>query len=146
MTRPANILLVEDQRIDIELTLAAFRQARLGNTVRIATSGEEALDYLYREGKYEDRKEYPLPDLILLDLNMPGINGFEVLKRIRNTPEVNRIPVIILTASKEEGDRTLAYDLGTNNYLVKPVTSESLLRTINHTEQFWIVLNVRDAI
>ncbi|MFH1159665.1 MAG: hypothetical protein V1733_01790 [bacterium] len=78
MTRPANILLVEDERIDMELALAAFRPVRLGNTIRIATTGEEALDYIFGKGKYVDRKEFLLPDLILLDLNIPGINGFDL--------------------------------------------------------------------
>jgi len=144
MTRPANILIVEDERIDLELILAAFRRARLGNTIRITTSGDETLDYIFGMGTYADRKEFPLHDLILLDLNLPGTSGFEVLRQVRNTPKVNHIPVIVLTSSKAEGDRTMAYDLGANDFLIKPVTFEALTRAIEAIGHFWIVFNVNE--
>ncbi len=143
MTRPATILLVEDQRMDIELTLDAFREARLANNIRVATTGEEAIDYLFGNGNFSDRKEHPLPDLILLDLKMPGIDGFEVLKQVKGAEKLKRIPVIILTSSKEEGDRAISYDLGANSYLVKPVSFEGFLHTIKEIGEYWIVLNVK---
>jgi len=143
MTRPATILLVEDQRLDIELTLDAFREARLANSIRVATTGEEALDYMFGNGEFSDRKSHPLPDLILLDLKMPGIDGFEVLKQLKGTEKLKRIPVIILTSSKEEGDRVASYDLGANSYLVKPVSFDGFLHTVKEIGEYWVVLNVK---
>jgi CheY-like chemotaxis protein len=142
MPKPAHILLVEDNRMDIELTLDAFREARLGNTVHVAKNGEEALAYLYGRGQYGDRKQYPLPDIILLDLKMPGIDGFEVLRQVKGTPELKRLPVIILTSSQEEGDLALSYDCGANSYLVKPVSFEGFLRVVEQVQSYWLILNV----
>ncbi|MFC2102421.1 response regulator [Bacteroidota bacterium] len=146
MTKPATILLVEDQRMDIELTLDAFREARLANNIQVATTGEEALNYMMGEGEYADRIAHPLPDLILLDLKMPGIDGFEVLKQIKATEKIKRIPVIILTSSKEEGDRAISYDLGANSYLVKPVSFDGFLHTVKEIGEYWVVLNVKPPI
>lgn len=143
MTKPATILLVEDQRMDIELTLDAFREARLANSIRVATTGEEALDYMFGQGEFADRKAHPLPDLILLDLKMPGVDGFEVLKQLKGTEKLKRIPIIVLTSSKEEGDRAMSYDLGANSYLVKPVAFEGFLHTVREIGEYWIVLNVK---
>jgi len=142
MNQPAHILLVEDNRMDIELTLDAFREARLGNSVHVAHNGREALDYLTGEGKYADRKEYPLPNIILLDLKMPGIDGFEVMRRAKVMPGIKRIPIIVLTSSKEEGDRAVSYDCGANSYLVKPVSFDGFLSVIRHIQDYWVVLNV----
>lgn len=146
ITKPAVILLVEDQRTDIELTLNAFRESRLANNIQVVTRGEEALDYFFGRGAFSDRKAYPLPDLILLDLKLPGIDGFEVLKQIKKTDNLKRIPVVILTSSKEDGNRTLSYDLGTNSYLVKPVSFENFLHVIKEIGEYWIVLNVKPPI
>jgi CheY-like chemotaxis protein len=142
MNKSAHILLVEDNRMDVELTLDAFRQARLGNTVHVAWNGQEALDYLFGHGQYTDRQAYPLPDLILLDLKLPGIDGFEVLRRIKGTPGLKRLPVVILTSSEEEGDRALSYDTGANSYLVKPVSFEGFLEVVRQIGDYWLTLNV----
>ena len=142
MPKPAHILLVEDNRLDIELTLDAFREARLGNTMHVAKNGEEALAYLYGRGQYADRKQYPLPDIILLDLKMPGIDGFEVLRQVKGSPELKRLPVIILTSSREEGDLALSYDCGANSYLVKPVSFEGFLKVVEQVQNYWLILNV----
>lgn len=142
MSRPAHILLVEDNRMDVELTLDAFREARLVNKVQVAASGQAALDYLFGRDPYADRQQFPLPDLILLDLKMPGIDGFEVLRQIKQAPILKRLPVVILTSSKEEGDRALSYDQGANSYLVKPVSFEGFLEVVRHIEDYWLVLNV----
>jgi CheY-like chemotaxis protein len=142
MAKPAHILLVEDNRLDIELTLDAFKEARLGNSVHVAKNGVEALDYLFGHEQYGDREQYPLPDVILLDLKMPGIDGFEVLRRVKAEPEVKRIPVIILTSSREEGDLALSYDCGANSYLVKPVSFEGFLKVVQQVQDYWLVLNV----
>jgi CheY-like chemotaxis protein len=137
-----HILLVEDNRMDVELTLDAFREVRLVNPVHVAPNGQEALDYLFGRGKYADREAYPLPRLILLDLKLPGIDGFEVLRRIKATPVLKRLPVIILTSSKEEGDRVLSYDNGANSYLVKPVSFEGFLEVVRQIKGYWLSLNV----
>ena len=142
MTKLAQILLVEDSRMDIELTLDAFREARLVNTIRVAPNGEDALDYVFGRGQYDDRVKYPLPNLILLDLKLPGIDGFEVLRQIKATPILKRLPVVILTSSKEEGDRALSYDIGANSYLVKPVSFEGFLGVVRQIEGYWLSLNV----
>jgi CheY-like chemotaxis protein len=142
MNKPANILLVEDNRMDVELTLDAFHEARLLNTIHVASDGQEALDYLFGRGQYADRKAFPMPNLVLLDLKLPGIDGFEVLQRVKSTPILKRLPVVILTSSKEEGDRALSYDHGANSYLVKPVSFEGFLDVVRQIEGYWLSLNV----
>ena len=142
MAKPAHILLVEDNSMDIELTLDAFHEAKLLNTIYVVKSGLEALDYLLGKGKYSDRQEYPLPNLVLLDLKLPGIDGFEVLEKIKATPVLKRLPVVILTSSKEEGDRALSYDRGANSYLVKPVSFEGFLGMVREINGYWLSLNV----
>ena len=142
MSRPAHILLVEDNRMDIELTLDAFRRRHLDNMIAVVTDGEDALDYVFGRGKYGDRKVNPVPDLILLDLKMPKMDGFEVLRQIKAAPGVKRIPVVILTSSKEEGDRAMSYDCGANSYLVKPVSFDGFLEVVKHIDDYWLTLNV----
>ena len=142
MEMPACILLVEDNRMDIELTLDAFREARLKNTIQVTQNGQEALDYLFGRGKYADRDVYPMPSLVLLDLKLPGVDGFEVLRQIKSTPLLKRLPVIILTSSKEEGDRALSYDTGANSYLVKPVSFDGFLGVVREISNYWLTLNV----
>lgn len=142
MSRSALILLVDDSRMDVELTLDAFKEARLSNPVEVAYGGQQAIDYLLGHGDYANRTQYPLPDLILLDLKMPGIDGFDVLKCIKETPFIKRIPVVILTSSKEEGDRALSYDIGANSYLVKPVAFTGFIDVVHRIEAYWLTLNV----
>jgi CheY-like chemotaxis protein len=142
MGKLADILLVDDSRMDIELTFDAFRQAKLANKIQVAGDGQEALDYLFGEGKYSDRNVYPLPNLVLLDLKMPGIDGFEVLKRVKSTEVIKRIPVVVLTSSREEGDRALSYDTGANSYLVKPVSFDGFLEVVRQIDGYWLALNV----
>lgn len=142
MSKPAHILLVEDNRMDIELALDAFRRAHLANTVHVAENGEAALDYLFGREKFAERRQFPLPDLILLDLKMPGMSGHEVLLRIKSEPILKRIPVIILTSSGEEGDLAMSYDNGANSYLVKPITFEGLVAIARKIDDYWVTLNV----
>ncbi len=142
MNRPALILLLEDNEMDVELTLDAFREARLTNSIRVARNGEEALDYLFARGLYEDREKYALPDLILLDLKMPGIDGHEVLLQIKSADGLKRLPVVILTSSKEEGDLEMSYDRGANSYLVKPVSFDGFLEVVQKVSDYWLTLNV----
>ena len=142
MTRSATILLVEDNPMDVELIIDAFKEARLGNKIQVAGNGKEALEFLFGEGKYADRKQYPFPDLVLLDLKMPGIDGHEVLKRIKHADKLKRLPVIILTSSRDEGDRAVSYDNGANSYLVKPVSFDDFLEVVKQVSDYWLTLNV----
>ena len=142
MNKPANILLVEDSSMDVELTLDAFRERRLTNSVQVARNGQAALDYLLGVGEFADRKKHPLPDLILLDLKMPVMDGAEVLARIKQTPALKRIPVIVLSTSKEEGDLAMSYDNGANSYLVKPVSLDGFLEVVRCIDDYWLTLNV----
>lgn len=142
MTTPALILVVDDNPMDVELTLDGFREARLHNKIHVARNGEEALDYLFGRGEYADRDMHPLPDLVLLDLKMPGIDGHEVLRQIKQTPILKRLPVIVLTSSKEEGDLALSYEYGANSYLVKPVSFRGLVDVVLKIKDYWFTLNV----
>lgn len=142
MDRLAHILLVEDNRMDVELTLDAFKEARLLNTIYVSPNGQDALNYLFGRDKYADRITYPMPNLVLLDLKLPGIDGFEVLRQVKSAPILKRLPVVILTSSKEEGDRALTYDIGANSYIVKPVSFDGFLDVIKQIEGYWISLNV----
>jgi CheY-like chemotaxis protein len=142
MNRAAHILLVEDNRMDVELTLDAFRERHLDNSIHVAANGQEAMDYLLGAGPYADRDTYPLPDLILLDLKMPVMDGYEVLRRIKATPLLKRLPVIVLSSSKEEGDLAMTYDTGANSYLVKPLSFDGFLDVIGRVENYWLSLNV----
>ena len=142
MNKPACILLVDDNRMDVELALDAFREVSLSNRVEVAGNGQQALDYLLGQGVFADRERYPLPALILLDLKMPGIDGFDVLRRIKNAPLLRRIPVVILTSSREEGDLAMSYDIGANSYLVKPVNFTSFVEAVKQIGGYWLTLNV----
>lgn len=142
MTRSACILLIDDNPMDVELALDAFREAHLANQVEVAHDGESGLDYLLGEGRYTDRTRFPMPDLVLLDLKMPRIDGFEVLRRIKALPKLKRIPVIILTSSREEGDLALSYDIGANSYLVKPVSFSGFVEVVRQVGDYWLTLNV----
>lgn len=142
MENQARILLVEDNEMDVELTLDAFREARLSNSIYVVRSGEEALAYLFGEEDYANRTVYPLPDLILLDLKMPGIDGHEVLVQVKSDEVLKRVPVVILTSSKEEGDLEMSYDRGANSYLVKPVSFEGFLDVVQTVSDYWLTLNV----
>jgi CheY-like chemotaxis protein len=142
VNKTAHILLVEDNQMDVELTLDAFREAHLSNTIDVTRNGQEALDYLFCRGKHGGREPNLLPDLVLLDLKMPGIDGFEVLRQIKTTTGLKRLPVIILTSSKEEGDRAMSYDNGANSYLVKPVSFEGFLDVVRTIGDYWLTLNM----
>ncbi|HNR78961.1 MAG TPA: response regulator [Mesotoga infera] len=138
----AVILLVEDNVMDIELTLDAFAQVGLKNTINVARTGEEALNYIYGKGKFTDRKSFPTPDLVLLDLKLPGISGHEVLSELKNDERTRRIPVIVLTSSHEEGDRAVCYNNGVNSYLVKPIDFGEFVKVVRAIGDYWLTLNV----
>jgi CheY-like chemotaxis protein len=134
------ILIVDDSPKDVELVISALAEKNLANEVDIAEDGEEALDYLYRRGKFVDR-ENGNPTVILLDIKMPKMNGIEVLKHIRCTPEFKMIPIIMVTSSHEERDLVESYKLGANSYVVKPVDIVQFIDAIKTLGQYWVVIN-----
>lgn len=130
------ILLVEDNPIDLDLTMRAFASKYLSNPIQVARDGEEALQYLERWEQGE-----PRPVVILLDLNMPKVNGLEVLRKIKSHPDFKAIPVVILTTSSESSDLEAAYQAGANSYIIKPVDFEKFLEVANHIDLYWRVIN-----
>jgi len=134
------ILLAEDNANDVELTLAALRANRLANEVIVVRDGAEALDYLHRRGAYVDRPPAP-PALMLLDLKMPKVDGLEVLRLVKNDPELRTLPVVVLTSSREEQDLVRSYDLGVNAYVVKPVDFTAFMDAVKLLGGFWALLN-----
>ncbi len=131
------ILLAEDDPDDRLLTRRAIQKSRIANTISTVEDGEELMDYLRREGAYEDPDDAPRPGLILLDLNMPRMDGREALKKIKSDPELRRIPVIVLTTSEAEQDILQSYDLGVNAFVTKPVTFDGLADAIQALGDFW---------
>lgn len=135
--QPAEILLVEDNPGDVDLTLEALEEAKLRNNVHVAIDGVEAMAFLRREEEYGS---VPRPDLILLDLNLPRKDGREVLKEVKEDPTLRRIPVVVLTTSEAEQDILDAYEYRANAYIVKPVDFERFFRTIQTLEDFWLTV------
>ncbi|MBD6614745.1 response regulator [Komarekiella sp. 'clone 1'] len=140
-TDQQTILLAEDDSNQVLLIRRALRKANLTQPLQVVTNGEAAISYLCGEGDYADRKSYPLPILVLLDLKMPRKSGFEVLEWLRQQPELKRLPVIVLTTSKEKTDIHKAYDLGVNSYLVKPIAFNDLTAMIKLLDDYWVNLN-----
>jgi CheY-like chemotaxis protein len=134
------ILIVDDSPKDVELTIAALTENNLANNIIVAEDGEEALDYLYKRGKFADY-EIGNPAVILLDIKMPKLNGIEVLKQIRSSPIFKFIPVIMVTSSGEEKDLVESYKLGANAYMVKPVDILQFIDAIKVLGQFWVIIN-----
>jgi CheY-like chemotaxis protein len=134
------ILLVEDDRRDLELTLVALERSQLANEVVIVRDGAQALDYLRRQGDHAGRAEGN-PAVILLDLKLPKVNGLEVLQAVRSNPALRSIPVVMLTSSQEESDVLRSYELGVNAYVVKPVEFKAFVAAIADLGVFWAVLN-----
>lgn len=134
------ILLVEDSANDIELTLSALEENHLANEVVVARDGQEALDYLMRQGIYKLRSPGS-PAVVLLDLKLPKLNGLEVLERLKTHPELRTVPVVMLTSSREEQDLIRSYNLGVNAYVVKPVAFEEFVSALRELGLFWAVIN-----
>ena len=132
------ILLVEDNPMDLDLTLRAFNKKKFSNTIQIARDGEEALAFFPRWEAGE-----PVPAVILLDINLPKVNGLEVLQKLKEHPVFRRIPVVVLTSSRENSDLKTAYDLGVNSYIEKPVSFNKFIEVAEHIELYWCLLNER---
>jgi two-component system response regulator len=137
----ADILLVEDNPDDIELTLHAFKTGNLANSVHVARDGVEALEFLFCIGPHAGRSIQARPKLILLDLKLPRLDGHEVLKRIKGDPRTSAIPVVILTSSAEERDVMRTYEVGANSYIVKPVDFEQFTESIRDIGKYWLEIN-----
>ena len=135
------ILLAEDREDDILLIKKAFEQADINNPVQIVRDGEEALHYLAGEGRYSNRAEFPLPALILVDLKMPKVDGFEVVRWIRCQLGFSNLPVVVLTSSDAIRDVNRAYELGANSFLVKPSDFDNFLETAKILKKYWLNIN-----
>ena len=141
MIHEIEILLVEDNMSEAELTIRALKKNNLANKLVHLKNGAEALDFIFAQGDYEGRKVENGPRVILLDLKMPKINGIEVLKKIREDERTKKIPVVILTSSKEDPDIQECYRLGVNSYVVKPVDFEAFIKAVSDLGLYWMLLN-----
>lgn len=135
--RPVKILLVENSLQDIELTRRAFAQGHVRNELLVVRNGQEALDYLYGRGRFQDPATSPRPGIILLDLNLPKVSGLEVLEQIKQDEDLRSIPVIVLTVSRREEEIARSYRLGANTYIQKPVEFEKFLRMVSTLKEYW---------
>lgn len=138
--RLITILMADDDEEDRMMTKKAWDNSRLANDLRFVEDGEELMEYLGRRGNYADPKNSPRPGLILLDLNMPKMDGREALREIKSAPELRRIPIVVLTTSKSEEDIFRSYDLGANSYITKPVTFDRLVEIIRQIGTYWFEL------
>jgi CheY-like chemotaxis protein len=136
------ILLVEDNPDDIDITKRALREAKVINKLWIVRDGQEALDFLRNEGEYRDPSACPRPGLILLDINLPKVNGIDVLKAIKDDPKLKRIPVVMLTVSKRDEDIIKSYNCGCNSFIQKPVNFENFVEVVKEISLYWGLLNI----
>jgi two-component system response regulator len=138
-----DILLVEDNPDDLELTLHALRREHLANNIFTVRDGEEAIEFLFCTGRFQDRNFDHPPRLVLLDLKLPKVTGLEVLKLVKEDPRTKALPVVILTSSKEERDLVASYNLGANSYIQKPVDFDTFREIVKSTGLYWMVINQR---
>ena len=136
-----DIILVEDNPNDVELTLDALQTHRLANRVKVLRDGEEALEYFFCTGKYAGREVGERPKVVLLDLKLPKVDGLEVLKSLRADERTKTLPVVVLTSSNEHKDRVRSYDLGVNSYIVKPVDFDNFADAVAEIGLYWVLMN-----
>lgn len=141
MTNGIEILLIEDNPDDVEITLRAFQKYNLANKIHVVRDGEEALECLFSSGRYAERSVCSHTRLILLDLKLPKVDGIEILKQCKSDPRTKNIPVVVLTSSREERDLIDSYNLGVNSYVVKPVDFLQFTEAVRQLGLYWIVLN-----
>jgi CheY-like chemotaxis protein len=134
------ILIVEDNPHDLELTMRALRKSHLANNIATAADGEEALDFLYSRGKYEGRPR-TLPRVVFLDLKLPKVDGVDVLRAMKSDPELRSIPVVVITSSAEERDRAATYGIGANSFVVKPIDFDIFIKTMADVGFYWLAVN-----
>ncbi|MER3459297.1 MAG: two-component system response regulator [Chloroflexota bacterium] len=139
--QPVEILLVEDNPNDVELTLHALKKPNLANRIHVVRDGAEALDFIFGSGAYAGRRLEDRPKVILLDLKLPLVDGMEVLERIKSDPRTRIIPVVVLTSSREEPDIARSYELGVNSYIVKPVDFQQFAEAVRNLGLYWLLLN-----
>lgn len=137
MADSIEILLVEDNPADVRLTIEALKEGKIKNNLHIANDGEEALDFLFKRNNFENAIR---PDVVLLDLNLPKIDGKTVLQKVKSDPELKRIPVVVLTTSKEEEDIIKSYDLHANCYITKPLGLGNFIEVVKNIESFWFTI------
>ena len=141
MIRSRIILLVEDNPNDVKLTMRAFEKSNVSNEIVVVGDGEEAVDYLFATGRHAGRDLKVMPEVILLDMKLPKIDGLGVLRRLRADERTRRLPVVILTSSKEEKDVTSSYNLGANSFVRKPVDFAQFIDAARHLGLYWLVMN-----
>ena len=141
MTKGTEILLIEDNAEDVEITMRAFQKYQFANKIHVVRDGEEALECLFSTGRYADRPLGSNPRLILLDLKLPKVDGLEILQRCKSDPRTKNIPVVVLTSSREDRDLIESYKLGVNSYVVKPVDFSQFTEAVRQLGLYWILLN-----
>ena len=141
MKHEFEMVIVEDNPNDAELMVRSLKKNRLANSMIVLEDGEQALDYIFCRSKYADRDSSELPTVIFLDIKLPKIDGLEVLRQVKSNEQTRKIPVIIVTSSKEDPDISTAYNLGANSYVVKPVNFNNFVETINQLGSYWLVVN-----
>ena len=140
------ILLVEDDPIDEELTLRSLKQHNLSNRIHVARDGAQALDFIFSRGKYADRAGVDAPKLVLLDLKLPLVDGIEVLREMKQDEKARMIPVVVLTSSREERDIVESYKLGVNSYIVKPVDFDQFAGSVKEIGMYWMLYNIAPTV
>ena len=138
---PINILLVDDNESDVKISLRAFEKAKLKNNIYVVRDGMEALDFLYNRGDFRDQQKYPRPGIILLDINMPKMNGFDVLNKIKADNDLRTIPVVMLTSSKNDEDVLRSYGYGASSYIPKPVVYDEFVKVVDTFNFYWHIVN-----
>jgi two-component system, response regulator len=136
-----DILLIEDNPNDVELTLRALKKVNIINKIQVLNDGAEALEFLFRNGKYSNRLSQNEPKVIVLDLKLPKVNGLEILRQVKGDESLKFIPVVVLTSSREEQDVVESYKLGVNSYIVKPVDFEKFIDAVKELGFYWLLLN-----
>ena len=139
--KSVNILLVENNDADIKITLRAFNKAKSKNNIYVVEDGQKVLDFVYHKGEYQDEEKFPRPDLILLDIKLPNLDGFQVLEKIKSDTQYNFIPVIMLTTSKHEEDIAKSYRNGASGFIQKPVNYENFIKMIDGFNFYWQIVN-----